>query len=108
MDADWEQKVKAAGKDKNILLERLHSIATNHFWTAVEKNVALLLAYTASFGAKDNEERKRAWRRAVYRTAREAYELACGRESPRRLRAFAMGLRVLEREEIPKSENQEE
>jgi len=107
MDADWEQKVKAA-KKKNALLERLRSIATNHFWTAVEKNVPVLLAYTSSFGENDNEERKKIWRRAVHRKAREAYELACGRESPRQLRAFAMGLRVLEREEIPETENQEE
>jgi CRISPR system Cascade subunit CasA len=108
IDADWEQKVKAAGKDKNLLLERLRSIATHHFWTAVEKNVPLLLSYTSSLGESDNEERKNIWSRAVHRSAREAYALACGRETPRQLRAFAMGLRVLEREEPPETENQEE
>lgn len=107
IDSDWEQKVKAAGKDKNVLKERLRSIATNHFWTAVEKNVPLLLAYTSSLGESDNEERKNIWRRMVHRAARDAYECACGRESPRQLRAFAMGLRILEREELPDIENEE-
>ena len=107
MDPDWELKVKAAGNDKNKLLERLRSIATNHFWTAVEKNLPLLLAYTSSLG-DDDDERKKNWRRTAHRSARESYELACGRESPRQLRAFAMGLRVLEREEVQETEKQEE
>jgi CRISPR system Cascade subunit CasA len=107
VDADWDQKVKAAGKEKNALLARLRSTATSHFWTAVEKNLPLLLAYTSSLDESDNEERRKAWRRAVHRAAREAYVLACGRESPRQLRAFAMGLRVLEYEETPHTETQE-
>jgi len=108
IDPDWEQKVKTAGKAKSALKERLRSIATNHFWTAVEKNVPLLLAYTSSFGESDGDQTKRLWRRAVHRAAREAYELACGRETPRQLRAFAMGLRVLEGENLPQTENKEE
>ncbi len=108
MDADWSQKLKAAGKDKRSLQERLRSIATNHFWTAMEKNVPLLLAYTASLGQNDNDRRKKLWRWAVHRSARNAYKLACGRESPRQIRAFAIGLRELEREEAQNNENKEE
>jgi CRISPR system Cascade subunit CasA len=108
MDPDWEQKLNVAGKDKNKLRERLRSIATNHFWTAIEKNLPLLIAYTSSLEEDNIDEREKKWRRAVSRSARASYELACGRESPRQLRAFAMGLRILEREEIPDTEKQEE
>jgi len=107
VDADWEQRVKAS-RDKWALLERLRSIATNHFWTAVEKSLPLLLAYTSCIGEKDKDTRKNLWRRTVHRAAREAYELACGRDSPRQLRAFTMGLRVLEGEEMTMTEKQEE
>jgi len=107
LDADWKQKLKAAGKDKNALKERLRSIATNHFWTAVEKGLPLLLAYTASLGENDNAERKKLWRHAVHRAARNAYDLACGRESSRQLRAFAMGLRILNGEELQQNKAKE-
>jgi CRISPR system Cascade subunit CasA len=107
MDPDWNQKLKAAGKEKKVLQERLRSIATNHFWTAVEKNLPLLLAYTASLAENDNDKRKKLWRKAIHRSAREAYKLACSRESPRQLRAFAIGLRELEREETQRPEEKE-
>jgi len=107
MDPDWAQRLKGAGKDKNKLRERLRSVATNHFWTAVEKNLPLLLAYTSSLGEDDNDKRKRYWRRALHRSARKSYELACGRESPRQLRAFALGFRILEQEETTDTEEQE-
>ncbi|MFC1896327.1 type I-E CRISPR-associated protein Cse1/CasA [Thermodesulfobacteriota bacterium] len=113
MDKDFADKLKEAHdkkqeKTQKRLISIASTIATNHFWTAVEKNVPSLVAYTSSLGENDNEERKKIWRRAVHRAAREAYELACGRESPRQLRAFAMGLRTLEREELPETKNKEE
>lgn len=108
MDPDLEQKLKAAGKDKKKLWERLCSIATNHFWTAIERSLPLLLTYTSSFGEDDNDKRKKIWRRAVSRSARESYELACSRESPRQLRAFTLGLRILEGEGKRIAEEQED
>ena len=108
MDPEWEQKLKAAGKDKNKLRERLRSIATNHFWTAIEKSLPLLLSYTSSLGEDDNDKKKKYWRRAVSRSARYSYELACSRESPRQLRAFALGLRILEGDEILVTQEQED
>jgi len=97
VDPDWEQKVKNAGKDKNKLRNRLHYIATTHFWTSIEKNLSLLTAYITVLGDVERmETAKKEWYRIVYRTAREAYSLVCGRETPRQMRAYALGLRKLE------------
>jgi hypothetical protein len=75
--------------------------AVSHYWTAIEQKVALLLALVEDpaplrpdgsvreqWGATD-------WGKALVTAAREAYELACPRTTPRQLQAYAAGLNVL-------------
>lgn len=105
-DGGWEGKLKTA-KDKRKLQGQLHATATRHYWTAVERLRPLLMAHVAVKGmplqtqeqittaAKKSDETLAAWRKAVYDTARQAYELSCGQETPRQIRAFALGLSKL-------------
>jgi CRISPR system Cascade subunit CasA len=79
------------------------STATRHYWTAVEKLRPLLMAYIQALGmpqktleqaevaADKAKETQDTWRKAVRRAARESYRPACGRETPRQMRAFALG-----------------
>lgn len=103
LDGGWEGRLKAA-KDKRKLQGQLHATATRHYWTAVEKLRPLLMAYVEAKGmplqtqeqvetaAKKSDETQAAWRKAMHGAARQAYELACGKETPRQIRAFALGL----------------
>ncbi len=43
VDHGWEGKLKAAGPAKGELKAKLHALATNHYWTNVEKNLPLLM-----------------------------------------------------------------
>jgi len=85
-------------KKKNEIESRLLSIALStamrHYWTAVEKKRSLLMAHVEAIGtnAKAVEKTRDAWRKAVHGAARQAYALACGQETPRQIRAFALGL----------------
>lgn len=91
-DGGWEGRLKTA-KDKNKLRGQLHATATRHYWTAVEKLRPLLMAHVEAIGttAEAVQNTRNAWRRAVHGAARQAYELACGQETPRQIRAFALG-----------------
>jgi CRISPR system Cascade subunit CasA len=85
-------------KKKNEMESRLLSIALStamrHYWTAVEKKRSLLMAHVEAISttAEAVEKTRDAWRKAVHGAARQAYELACGQETPRQIRAFALGL----------------
>ena len=105
IDPDWLNRVKNS-RDKSKLLEQLRSKATSHFWTSVEKKLPLLMRLIDSLGnAEKVEEARINWRKMIHRTAREAYELACGSKTPRQMRAFALGLKHLD---YWKEEKQEE
>ena len=75
--------------------------AAAHYWTAIEQKVPLLLALVndPSPLRPDDAGRDRwggtEWGRALARAAREAYDLACPRETPRQLKAYALGLSAL-------------
>ena len=85
-------------KKKNEMENRLRAIAlstaTRHYWTAVEKNRPLLMAHVEAIGtsAEAVEKTRDAWHKAVHGAARQAYTLACGQETSRQIRAFALGL----------------
>jgi hypothetical protein len=53
-----------------------------------------LLLLPESLGLK-SEWHKTAWGQSVWRAARAAYERACPHETPRQIRAYALGLRTL-------------
>jgi CRISPR system Cascade subunit CasA len=93
IDGGWTGRIRSAGRDKGALRHKLHSKATNHFWTSVEKLCPLLMAHVEAFGSEaiQVEQSRSAWRKAVHGAARAAYQVACGRDTPRQMRAFALG-----------------
>jgi CRISPR system Cascade subunit CasA len=95
IDHGWEGKLKAAGPSKSELKAKLRSIATNHYWTTVEKNISLLFAHVESIGSDSFDSTLKAWRKMLFKTALEAYRVACGQGTPRQMRAFAKGWQKL-------------
>jgi CRISPR system Cascade subunit CasA len=94
-DGGWEGRVKSAGPSKGELLSKLHSIATSHYWTTVEKNLSLLMRHIEALGTDAIIPTRTEWRKMLIAAGRESYELACGQESPRQMRAFANGWQKL-------------
>jgi CRISPR system Cascade subunit CasA len=81
-------------KDRSRQVQRT---AATQFWTDVEQAVPRLLevaAEPASPGLK-HEWHKTTWGKTVWSAAREAYERACPHETPRQIRAYALGLHSL-------------
>ncbi|HYA40019.1 MAG TPA: type I-E CRISPR-associated protein Cse1/CasA [Syntrophobacteraceae bacterium] len=95
VDAGWEGRLKGAGASKGELKGKLHNVATIHYWTSVENNLPLLLSHIEAIGTDDAIPTRNAWRKILRAAAREAYEVACGRESPRQMKAFAKGWQTL-------------
>jgi CRISPR system Cascade subunit CasA len=68
--------------------------ARQHFWTAIEQDVPVLLELTntpalaADFSATP-------WGKAVRAAAERAYEFVCSRQTPRQIEAFAKGRQQL-------------
>lgn len=110
-DGGWEGRLKSAGPKKRELCEKLHTTATRHYWTSVEKLRPLLLAHIETLGssAEAVQESHIRWRKAVKSAAFNAYRLACGQETPRQVRAYALGWRELNGESaIEKSKMKQE
>ncbi len=95
IDGGWEGRLKSAGAAKSKLKAKLHSIATTHYWTTVEKNLSLLIAHIEAIGTVNALPTRDSWRKMLFSTACEAYRTACGQENPRQMRAFAEGWRRL-------------
>ena len=75
--------------------------ASSHYWTAIEQQVSSLLALVENpeplrpEGATKDNWAGTEWGKTIAHAAREAYELACPHETPRQLKAYSLGLRVL-------------
>lgn len=95
IDGYWKRRLEIAKQDKWALKAKLHSIATTHYWTTVEKNLPLLMAHIKAIGTDGAMPTREAWRKMIFSTACEAYRTACGRETPRQMRAFAKGWQEL-------------
>lgn len=93
-DGGWTGRVKSAGPGKNALRAMLKASAMRHFWTSVEKLRPLLLAHVDAIGtsAEAVEQTKSAWRKSVWRAAFDAYRLSCAQDTPRQIRAYALGM----------------
>jgi CRISPR system Cascade subunit CasA len=91
VDHGWEGRLKIAGPAKGQLKARLHATGTNHFWTAVESSLSLLMAHIAALGTDQATATLEAWRKMLFASACAAYRVACGQETPRQIRAFAKG-----------------
>ena len=95
LDGGWEGRVKNAGPSKNDLLGKLHGTGASQYWTAVEKNLGLLMAHDAALGTEDVVPTRDAWHKMLRQSARDAYEAVCGQETPRQIKAFTEGWRKL-------------
>lgn len=75
--------------------------AAAHYWTAIEQQVPLLLVIVKNPALLDPDNSGKEhwhgteWGRALARAARDAYELACPHDTPRQMRAYCEGLKVL-------------
>ena len=107
IDGGWEGRLKGAGS-KSELRAKLRSIATTHYWTSVENNLSLLMQYIEALGTDDVEDSLKKWRSMLWNKAKEAYQVACGKETPRQMRAFAKGWQVLTGKKDEKTETKEE
>ena len=96
IDESWEQRVRQAGKDKNKLLEKLRFSATNYYWTNIEQELPFLMSIVNALGDAEKVNKLRsAWRKKIYQISLASYSVACGRDTPRQIRAFALGLKEL-------------
>jgi CRISPR system Cascade subunit CasA len=107
VDIFWDRRVEMAGKDRKKLEDKLCSKATRTYWTAIEKQRHLLMSYVDVFNEADKyEAAQKTWRTAIHKSARDAYISACGQETPRQIRAFALGWGKLFFEKKAKNEIQ--
>lgn len=96
VDHGWEGRVKNTEPPKRKQLqEKLHATATNHFWTAVEGCLSLLMAHITALGTEQAPPTLEAWRKMLFASACTAYSVACGQETPRQMRAFVKGRQTL-------------
>lgn len=95
IDGAWEGRVKKAGPRKHELTAKLHSMATIHYWTTVEKNLPLLVTFITAIGTDNALGTRNAWRKMLFTAACDAYRAACGQETPRQIRAFVEGRKRL-------------
>ncbi|MCU0848442.1 MAG: type I-E CRISPR-associated protein Cse1/CasA [Spirochaetes bacterium] len=113
-DGGWEGRLKSSSSSY-LLRVQIHSKATTHYWTTIEKSLPLLMLYIEAIGtsAEKVEATRKVWQKTLFAAARESYKLVCGRETPRQIRAFVLGWRVLNKKEqdtnsIQVKTNQEE
>jgi CRISPR system Cascade subunit CasA len=90
IDGDWQSRLERS-KEKWALKERLYSTATTYYWTTVEKNLSLLMSHIEAIGTDAVDSTREVWRAMLFRSASEAYSVACGQETSRQRRAFAKG-----------------
>ena len=77
--------------------DQLRAKAASQFWTQAERNVSRLLAAVDSTAPPFDYRtwRQSDWGKNVLHFAREAYELACPRQTARQMQAFVKGLSSL-------------
>ncbi|MGO8716594.1 MAG: type I-E CRISPR-associated protein Cse1/CasA [Smithella sp.] len=107
VDNFWDQRVEMAKKDRKKLKAMLHAKVASSYWTAIEKQRHLLISYVDVFDDDSKyEAAQKAWRNAIHQAARDAFISACGQETPRQIRAFALGWNKLFMEK--KTDNEEQ
>jgi CRISPR system Cascade subunit CasA len=77
--------------------QQIQNKATAQFWTDIEQAVPQLLevAVQPEQLGLNNEWHKTNWGKTVWRAMRAAYERACPHDTPRQMRAYALGLNAL-------------
>jgi len=77
--------------------QQIQSTAASQFWTDIESGVPRLLEVAArpeTLGLNHNWHGT-VWGQSVWRATRAAYERACPHDTPRQMRAYALGLNAL-------------
>jgi hypothetical protein len=112
-EAGISQYIQRQVRQKKSERDRHESIAQSAvaaFWSQAEHNVPLLLAAVAGGNRPADAQSwsQSDWGQATRRSVREAYELACPRQTARQMQAFVSGLAVLlpKRDNKPNTENQ--
>lgn len=95
IDGGWDGRLKSAGKDVGKLKAKLHSLATSHYWTAVEKNLNSLMTHIDAISTDRAISTQEEWHRMLFTSACDAYRVACGQETSRQIKAFAKGWQKL-------------
>ncbi|MBU2102802.1 MAG: type I-E CRISPR-associated protein Cse1/CasA [Candidatus Omnitrophota bacterium] len=109
IDGFWEARVDPKkNKDAFKIEYALHAKVTRAYWTAVEKQRYLLTACVDAFGTDGLEPARQVWGKALHKAARDAYTVACGQETPRQIRAFALGWKKLFAEKKAVDVNEEQ
>lgn len=71
-----------------------YEAARRHFWTRVEQHLSGLFMLAHNVVSPDSIPGS-PWGSAVMSAARDAYNQVCSRQTPRQIRAYALGLRCL-------------
>ena len=96
IDNDWTPRIKRTqARDQTALKERLAQSAFLSYWTAIENNLSLLRTHIETVGSDAAIPTREAWRKMLFSAVCEAYRVACGRETPRQMRAFVKGWQKL-------------
>ncbi len=96
VDNDWKSRVnRTQAKNQNALREKLAQTASISYWTTIEKNLPLLMTHIEAIGTDTAISTREAWRKMLFRAALDAYETACGQETPRQIHAFVLGQKKL-------------
>ena len=95
LDGGWEGRLKGAGAKKVEIQAKLHGTGLTQFWTAVEKNLGLLMSHVAAMGSDQAVPTREAWQAMLRKSARAAYQAVCGQETPRQIKAFTEGWKKL-------------
>jgi CRISPR system Cascade subunit CasA len=90
-DAIWKYRIALDPMDET----GLGSTGAKHYWTAVEENLALLTSHIEALGTNSAVPTRDAWRSMLRRCSRDAYQAACGQETPRQIKAFVEGWKKL-------------
>ncbi|MBI5359561.1 MAG: type I-E CRISPR-associated protein Cse1/CasA [Planctomycetes bacterium] len=109
IDNFWEARVDPKkNKDAFKVKDVLHAKVTQAYWTAVEKQRYLLMRCVEAFGTDKLEQARQIWGQVLHKAARDAYIVACGQETPRQIRAFALGWKKLFAEKKVEEEKEEQ
>lgn len=95
IDGAWEGRLKTAGPSKTELLAKLHSAGVSQFWTTIEKNLGVLMTHIEALGTEQALPTRNAWRKILWNTARDSYQVVCGQKTPRQIKAFTEGWKKL-------------
>jgi len=93
IDPGWEKRLEEDRKARN----KLFATPMTYFWTSAEANLKLLINCFKKFGTDEFVPKIREWRLLLFSAAEESYEITCGQETSRQLKAFIKGWEVLHR-----------